>query len=160
LISKKIADVLIKEKDKFMTPSDKVAHVRLSNKLDHALLVLTNVGFSVIPVLDDDMKFKGLVSMPGIMRVIMEIDDVNFDKLGDITVEEVVDYHYAAVTYPFELEDVLRLLVHHAFVSVTDTDGTFLGIITRSELLKGTNRLAHELENMYDLTEKEYRTLA
>lgn len=160
MISDKIANILVEEPDKFMTPSDEVAHVRLSNKLDHVLLVLTNVGFSVVPVLDDKMKFKGLVSMPGVMRAIMDIDDVNFSKLGDISVEEVLDHNYGAVTYPYELEDVLRLLVHHAFVSVTAPDGTFLGIITRSQLLKGTNRLAHELENMYELTEKEFETFA
>ncbi|WP_028274744.1 cyclic-di-AMP-binding protein CbpB [Atopococcus tabaci] len=160
MISKKIAEILVEDMEQFVTPSDEVAHLRLSHKLDHALLILTNVGFSVIPVLDDDMKFKGLVSMPGVMRAIMDVEDVNFDKLGDITVESVLEHHYAAVTYPFELEDVLRLLVHHAFVSVTEPDGTFIGIITRSELLKGTNRLAHELENMYDLVEKEFRTMA
>lgn len=160
MISKRIADLLVSDKEHFMKSSDEVAQVRLSNNLDHALLILTNVGFSVVPVVDDQMKFRGLISMPGVMRAIMDIEDVNFGKLGDIKVAEVLEHQYAAVTFPFELEDVLRLLIHHSFISVVDGDGTFLGIVTRSEILKGTNRIAHELENKYELNEKEYPTMA
>ena len=42
-----------------------------------------------------------------------------------------------------------------AFLTVIDREGTFKGIITRSEMLKGTNRIVHMLESDYELIKKE-----
>ncbi len=34
------------------------------------------------------------------------------------------------------------------------SDGSFTGIVTRSEILKATNRIAHEFENKYEVKRK------
>jgi predicted transcriptional regulator len=41
------------------------------------------------------------------------------------------------------------------FIPVVDNEGVFEGIVTRKEILKSVNHLAHELELKYDVTEKE-----
>lgn len=154
MIGKKIKTLLIDSEHALVKPAEEVAVVGLKNRLNHALLILTTDKYAVVPVLDDESKMRGLISMPTIMHAIMDIEDVHFEKLGDIEVREVMDTDYPYVYEDYELEDVLRMLVNHAFITVVDKEHFFRGIITRSEILKGTNRIAHEFEKLYDVKEK------
>src|SRR5699024_12202901 len=70
-------------------------------------LLMTTNKYSVVPVIDEKSKIKGLISMPIIIEAIMDIEDVRFDKLGDIKVEEIMDTDFPVVTMDFELEDIL-----------------------------------------------------
>lgn len=155
MIGKKIKKLLIEDEKKLVKPADQVAVIGIKNRLDHALLLLTADQYSVVPVLDEESKMCGVVSMPRIMKAIMGIEDVHFEKLGEIEVSEILDTDYPVVNENFELETILNMLVSSAFITVVDDGGVFKGIITRSEILKGTNRIAHELERMYDISEKE-----
>lgn len=155
MIGKKIKNLLIENEKDLVKPADQVAVIGIKNRLDHALLILTSDKYSVVPVLNDESKMCGLVSMPCIMQAIMDIEDVHFEKLGEIEVGDIMDTDYPAVNENFELENVLNMLVESAFITVVDNDGIFKGIITRSEILKGTNRIAHEIERLYDIREKE-----
>lgn len=155
MISKEIKSFLIDDEKSLVKPAEEVAVVGLKNRLNHALLILTSDKYAVVPVLDDQSKMRGLVSMPIIMQSIMNIEDVQFEKLAEIEVREVMDTDYPYVHEDYELEDVLRMLVNHAFITVVDEQNNFKGIITRSEILKGTNRIAHDLEKRYTLNEKK-----
>ena len=155
MISKRMEKMLIEDMDLLVKPANEVAVVGTSNPLDHALLLMTTNKYSVVPVIDEKSKIKGLISMPIIIEAIMDIEDVRFDKLGDIKVEEIMDTDFPVVTMDFELEDILRMLVHTAFISVVDDDEVLIGIITRQEILTGTNRIVHNFERVYDVKDRE-----
>lgn len=155
MISEKIKKLLIEDEHTLIKPAEQVAVVGNENRLNHALLLLTTDKYSVVPVLDKQSKMLGLISMPTIMQAIMGIEDVHFEKLAEIEVGDVMDTDYPFVYEDYELEDVLRMLVNHAFITVVDEENYFKGIITRSEVLRGTNRVAHEFERLYDVREKE-----
>ena len=155
MIGKEIGEMLLENQENFLIPAEMVAHVQVNNHLDHALLVLTKVGYSVIPVLDHEYKIKGLISMPMILDAIMVLEKFDYDKLSDTCVHEVMQTDFATINNPYDLEEVLHLLVNHAFICVASEDGSFTGIVTRSEILKGTNRIAHEFENEFDVIKKE-----
>ncbi|SFC14568.1 CBS domain-containing protein [Alkalibacterium subtropicum] len=155
MIGEKVKKLLIESETTLVKPAEQVAVVGIKNRLNHALLLLTTDKYAVVPVLDDQSKMRGLISMPTIMQTIMDIQDVHFEKLGDIEVGEVMDRDFPYVLEDFELEDVLHMLVDNAFITVVDREGYFKGIITRSEILKGTNRIAHEFEKKYIVKEKE-----
>ncbi|MFJ1626920.1 cyclic-di-AMP-binding protein CbpB [Marinilactibacillus psychrotolerans] len=154
MIGEKIKSLLIDKDNQLVKSADEVAVVGTKNRLDHALLILTTDKYSLVPVLDEKSRMQGLISMPSIMQAIMDIEDVHFEKLGEINVEDIMDKDYPFVYEDFELENVLHMLVNHAFITVIDEERTFKGIITRSEILKGTNRIAHEFERLYDVKEK------
>lgn len=155
MISKRMEKMLIEDMDLLIKPANEVAVVGTSNPLDHALLLMTTNKYSVVPVIDEKSKIKGLISMPIIIEAIMDIEDVRFDKLGDIKVEEIMDTDFPVVTMDFELEDILRMLVHTAFISVVDDEGVLIGIITRQEILTGTNRIVHNFERVYDVRDRK-----
>lgn len=147
--------MLIEDIDSLVKPANEVAVVGTSNTLDHALLLMTSNKYSVVPVIDEKSRIKGLISMPIIIEEIIDIEDVRFDKLGDIKVQDIMNTDFPVVTMDFELEDILRMLVHSAFISVVDDDGVLLGIITRQEVLTGTNRIVHNFERVYDVKDRE-----
>ena len=98
---------------------------------------------------------KGNISIPTIIRAVTGIESFQFEKLSEKTVEEYMKTDFPTLPEDFELDLLLHLLVRHSFVCVIDDEGVLKGIITRSELLKGTNRVAHLFETKYHVVEKE-----
>lgn len=136
---------LIGSKENIVIPIDRVAVIYEHHTLDHALLVMTAQKYSIVPVIDREGKMKGIISLQKMMEAIMDINDVNFLRLGEIKVSEAMSTDYPFVSVDFELEKVLRQLVDASFTSVIDDCGVLVGIIARSEILKGTIRIVHDL---------------
>lgn len=155
LISKRMEKMLLNDLDTLIKPVDELAVIGANHRLDHALLLMTRNKYSLVPVIDEKSKLQGLISMALIMEAIIDIEDVEFDKLGEIQVKEVMETDYPTVTIDYDLENVLRTLVNNAFISVVDEEGILLGIITRQEILRGTNRILHNFETIYNVTDKK-----
>lgn len=147
MISAEMEKRLIGSKENLVIPIDRVAVIYEHHTLDHALLVMTMQKYSVVPVIDRDGHMQGLISLQKMMEAIMELDDVNFSRLGEIKVSEAMNTEYPSVGTDFSLEKVLNQLVDASFTSVVDEEGILVGIIARSQILKGTIRLAHDLNN-------------
>lgn len=147
--------MLLNGLDTLIKPADELAVIGGNHTLDHALLLMTRNKYSLVPVIDEKSKLQGLISLAIIMDAIMDIEDVEFDKLGDIRVKEVMETDYPTVTADYDLENVLRKLVNNGFISVIDDEGILVGIITRQEILRGTNRILHNFEKVYHVEDKE-----
>jgi len=130
----------------FMISSERVAHVQKGNNLEHALLVLTRSGYTAIPVLDHTFKLQGLISTPRIMDVIMGNERIEFEKLDQIKVEEVMNADLPCLDVNDPLEEALELLIDHPFICVVEGKGTFAGILTRRQVLKQVNRLIKKIK--------------
>lgn len=154
MISERMKKMLLEDVNSLVKPANEVAVLGINNNLDHALLLMTSNKYSVIPVIDEQSRLKGLISMPIIINAIMDVEDVQFDKLGDITVEEIMQKDFPVVNEDYKLEEVLSMLVNAAFISVVDDEGVLQGIITRQEILRGTNRIVHNFEKEYEVKDK------
>lgn len=119
-----------------MIPGDKVAHVQIGNNLEHALLVLTKTGYTAIPVLDPTFKLHGLIGMNLIMDNIFGLERIEFEKLEDMKVEEVMNTEIPRLNLEDSLEKGLDLVVNHPFVCVQNNENVFEGIFTRRAILK------------------------
>lgn len=146
MIGTAVKELLLEKEDTFLIPAENVANVMCLNPLSHALLVLSQVKYSKIPVLDKGDRFVGLISLSDVVDKMFDINSVDFDKLKDFTVADVMEVNVPVIGEQWELEDVLHLLVDAAFLPVVDDNQCFKGIITRKELLKAINHMAHELE--------------
>ncbi|MFD1705723.1 cyclic-di-AMP-binding protein CbpB [Siminovitchia sediminis] len=120
----------------YMIPSEKVAHVQIGNNLEHALLVLTKSGYSAVPVLDARFKLHGLISSAIITESILGLERIEFEKLSDKKVEDVMAVNIPIVLLNDDFKKVVNLLIDHPFLCVLDEEGYFEGIITRRALLK------------------------
>ena len=141
----KAAQRMIEEREsKFLIPSEIVANVQEDNHLDHAFLVLTKVKYAKIPVLDSEQHFKGLLSLAMITDTML--------GLNGIKVKEVMQKDVPVITLPYNIEEIMHLLIDQPFLVVVDDEGCFTGIVTRREIMKSVNYMIHDLEKQYLVT--------
>jgi predicted transcriptional regulator len=140
MFSKEIGDFMDITIQNLIIPGDKVAHVQIGNNLEHALLVLTKTGYTAIPVLDTTFKLHGLIGMNLIMDNIFGLERIEFEKLEDMRVEEVMNTDIPRLYLDDSLEKGLDLVVNHNFVCVQNKENVFEGIFTRRAILKQLKR--------------------
>lgn len=128
-----------------MIPSERVAHVQIGNNLEHALLVLTKSGYTAIPVLDPHYKLHGLINTPILMDSILGLERIEFEKLEQKRVEEVMNKKVPRVKTTASMQSCLELLVNHPFLCVESEDGIFEGILPRSSVLNQLNKHIRKL---------------
>lgn len=156
MISKEVQAVLLHDGGEgLIISSEDVANLNCNNNLYHALLVLSQVKYNAIPVIDNESRIRGIISMPMIIKAVMQIDSIGFDEMEKIKVEEVMDKKVPLIQSSDELEDILNKVIDYSFLCVVDNEGYFKGIITRKEVLGRVNHLVHEIHNEYDLLAKE-----
>lgn len=123
-----------------MIPSERVAHVQVQNNLEHALLVLTKSGYTAIPVLDPHYKLHGLISTPIIMESILGLERIEFEKLEEKKVEEVMNNDVPRISIDASIKSSLEILIDHPFICVESDEGIFEGILTRRTVLFHLNK--------------------
>ncbi|MDQ1146885.1 putative transcriptional regulator [Bacillus sp. SORGH_AS 510] len=132
--------------EELMIPSERVAHVQIGNNLEHALLVLTKSGYTAIPVLDPHYKLHGLISTPIIMDSILGLERIEFEKLENKRVEEVMKSSIPRVKVTDSIYTCLDLLVNQPFLCVETEEGYFEGILPRSTVLNQLNKIVKRLK--------------
>ncbi|HZG15019.1 MAG TPA: cyclic-di-AMP-binding protein CbpB [Candidatus Bathyarchaeia archaeon] len=128
-------DFLIKPVKDLIISSSKVAHVQLGNSLEHALLVLIKSGYSAIPVLDSSYRIQGLISTTMILDQILGLERIEYDRLGEYTVDHVMNTKIPRMKESEHFLRALELSINHPFVCMEDEDGVFVGILTRKNVL-------------------------
>ncbi|WP_125607667.1 cyclic-di-AMP-binding protein CbpB [Lapidilactobacillus bayanensis] len=154
MIAKSIQDMLDEKQAGFLIPGDKVASVQEDNPLTHAFLLLTKVRYSKIPVLDGESHLLGLLTMPMITDKMIELNDISDKPLQRLVVKDVMQTQFDTVRADADLDDVLHFMVDNPFVPMVDQDNVFKGILTRREMMKAFNYIAHNLEHDYDVIKK------
>ena len=155
MIHKRIQELLLEDRDKLFIDAEKVAILQEDHTLEHAMLVLTNVRYSLIPVLNKENKIVGLISLAMILHKITGVEQIHMNQLAKYKVREVMRTEFPIIHQDTQVEDVLNELVDESFICIGNEEDEFVGIVTRKELLKRINFMVHELTREYDFVEKE-----
>lgn len=154
MIGKNIEKMFKEPTENIMIPASDVAIVHEDDSLVHAILVLSSSGYQTIPVLDDENRVRGLISISNIVTSTEDLSIFDEDKLAQIKVNKVMNQVVPILFDNYNLEDVLRLIINNNFICITHKNGYFLGIIPRKIILERFTNIAHNLENQYRLTQK------
>lgn len=154
MISDCVQELLLEEKEKLFIPAEQVAVLEEDHTLAHALLVLTHVRYSVIPVVNRENKLTGLISLAMILHAIAGLNELDMNQLHHLRVVEAMKTDFSVITEQTEIEVVLNELIDQSFLCITNEERDFLGIVTRKEILKRVNYLVHELHRKYEFIEK------
>ncbi len=154
MIGKNIEKMFKEPTENIMIPASDVAVVREKDSLVHAILVLSSSGYQTIPVLDEENRVRGLISISNIVTNTEDLSIFDEDRLSQIKVENVMNQVVPILFDNYNLEDVLRLIINNNFICITHKNGYFLGIIPRKIILERFTNIAHNLENQYTLTQK------
>jgi len=149
MLASSLEKMLLEKKNMLMISAENVANLMTNNPLNHALLVLSQVHFSKIPVLESQDRFVGTVGLAEVVDKIIETQAAGIIDLQNFTVNDVVDINHPTLSIDWSLEDAMRLLRDYNFVPVVDEDKRFAGIITRKGLLSAVNHTFHEFEKKY-----------
>lgn len=118
-----------------MIPATKVAFVNLYNSLEHALLILTQSGYTAIPVLDRDSTVQGVINTTLIIQAILDVHGYQVEKLGQLTVEAVMSKDIPKVKEQQNFRRAFEVSINWPFVCVDNDEGKFVGIVTRKTVL-------------------------
>lgn len=146
MISLPSKDFLETPIEEFVISSEKVAHVQIGNSAEHALLVLTKTGYSAIPVLDAKYRFHGLINAQRITDAILGMDHIEYEKLGDIRVEEIMQSDLPLIHLNERFQKALDLVIDQNFLCVVDDEGMFMGILTRRVVLKQLKKQLYQFK--------------
>ncbi|WP_125573437.1 cyclic-di-AMP-binding protein CbpB [Levilactobacillus huananensis] len=155
MIDTAVEQMLLQDTRSYVIPADVVANVTASNTLEHALMVLSKVGYNRIPVLAANDHLQGMISLAAITDKLLQVPGAAVDQLSHYKVADAMSPVGHWVDDPKKLEIILNYLVDDPFIPLIDDHQVFQGIITRRELLKRINYLAHNLHVNYDVTPKQ-----
>lgn len=153
MIAKEFEDFLLQQEDTFLTPAENLAVLIDTHNADHAILLLSQMTYSRVPVVTDQKKFVGTISLTDILSYQMQ-HEIPDEKFMTTDIVHMVKKDDLTVGPDFTLTEVLHKLVDESFLPVVDQENTFQGIITRKSILKAVNALLHSFANEYEIHPK------
>ena len=153
MIAKEFELFLLEQEETFLTPAEKLAALIDSHNADHAILVLSQITYSRIPVVTYDRRFVGTIGLRDILAYQME-QGLTDEQMASTDIVHMTKKDVAVVAPDYNITEVLHKLVDEPFLPVVDDEGMFQGIITRKSILKGINALLHEFNKKYEIRNK------
>ncbi len=125
----------------FLLPKIEVAYLRDDMTIRQGLEKLRRSGYTAIPVIDTEDKYVGVVSEGDFLWNILErggrpehmtLRELEHGRIRDILQRGKVN----AVCIDTDMEELLEQAKRQNFVPVIDDRSVFIGIITRSDIIK------------------------
>ena len=121
----------------FITPKSEVVYVQEDASLYKALQLLTEKGFTSIPVISKSGKYIGTINSNDILGCIRDNFHLSMKEAADFPLKNVRRLrNNRAVKASCEVDDIIETIINQNFVPVVDDDNNFIGIITRKEIVK------------------------
>lgn len=123
----------------FLTPKSDVAYIFEDETLRQTVEKIEHRKFSCIPILNKEGKYTGTISegdlLWGIKRLNINITDLK--QMEDVSIMAIPRRAtYKPVHADADMEDLLDRAINQNYVPVIDDKGSFIGIITRKEIIK------------------------
>lgn len=150
MIAKEFEEFILREEKTFLTPARNLAVLIDTHNVDHAILVLSQISYTRIPVVTDQRKFVGTISLTDILSYQMR-EEIPDEEFFSMDIVHMTKKDGERLGEDFDVTDVLHKLVEESFLPVVAADDTFLGIITRKSILKAINSLMHNFSNEYEM---------
>lgn len=125
----------------FLLPKVEVAYLRDKMTIRQGLEKLRRSGYTAIPVIDDEDRYVGVISEGDFLWNILErnehLDDVSKKELEKMTLRDIIQSgKVKPVCIDTNMEQLLGQAQMQNFVPVIDDRSVFIGIITRSDIIK------------------------
>lgn len=125
----------------FLVPKVEVAYLRDNMTIRQGLEKLRRSGYAAIPVIDDEDRYVGVISAGDFLWNILDhnedIQDVTMKKLEKMTLRDILQNgKVMPVCIDTDMEQLLGQAQMQNFVPVIDDRSVFIGIITRSDIIK------------------------
>ncbi|MBQ7242143.1 MAG: CBS domain-containing protein [Firmicutes bacterium] len=119
----------------FLTPKNEVAFLYDDFTLEESLQKMRLYGYTYIPVINRKCKYVGTMSEGDFLWYITD-NNIRKDEYNDITVKEIDNKEkIQPVRITVGIDEILEKSMNQNFIPVIDDMGTFIGIVTRKEII-------------------------
>ena len=130
----------------YLTPKSDCAYLEESDSLRQALEKLEARRYTTIPLLSNNGSYIGTISEGDLLWSIKNRFDLDLRKAEHVRITDIERRRdYMPISINSKMEDLIDLALKQNFVPVADDNGSFIGIVTRQEIIK----------YFYNLTKKE-----
>lgn len=121
-----------------LKPKDTVKYIYEDNTLRQGLEKMRAHSYTAIPVISEDGKYVGTVSEGDFLYYILDHSDNQGMKAQEKhNVRDIIRPNFnPAVNIDVTMDELLAKAMSQNFIPVTDGRGTFIGIVTRQDILK------------------------
>ncbi len=128
----------------FLKPKVNVAYIYDNNTLRQGLEKMKHYGYKAIPVIDREGRYVGTVSEGDFLWKLTEADAWENHAQERLNVRDIMQRNYnPPVNVNASLEDLLLQAMNQNFVPVVDDLGSFIGIVTRRDVMQYYYKIAH-----------------
>ena len=119
-----------------LTPKNGVDFVKDDASLFKTLQVMQKRNRSAIPIINKQGKYVGTVTARDILGCITENFNLSLKDSAKFPIQKVKrTKDYKSISAHTQFEDLVDLAMEQSFVPVVDDDESFIGILTRREIL-------------------------
>lgn len=125
----------------FLSPKVEVTYLYDHMTVRQGLEKMRRSGYTAVPVIDREDRYVGVISEGDFLWNILsrndDLTDVTMKKLEDMTIRDMIQMgKVKPVCIDTNMEQLLGQAQNQNFVPVIDDRSVFIGIITRSDIIK------------------------
>ena len=120
-----------------LKPKDTVKYIYDTNTLRQGFEKMRAHSYTAIPVISEDGTYVGTVSEGDFLYYIVDLQNSAIREKEKHSVKDIIRKNFnPAVKIDVSMDELLNRAVNQNFVPVVDDRGTFIGIVTRQDILK------------------------
>ena len=120
----------------FLTPKNEVVCENEDSTMRQVMEKMEYHGYTAIPIIDREGKYMETLTEGDLLWQLKNTHDLNFKNTESIKVKDIAKrIIHKSVSITSNIESLISLAVSQNFVPVTDDNGTFIGIIKRSDII-------------------------
>ena len=138
----------------FLTPKNEVICENQDATMRQVMEKMEYHGYTAIPIIDREGKYVETLTEGDLLWKLKNTDKLNFKNTESIKVRDITKrIIHKSVSITSNIESLISLAVSQNFVPVIDDDGTFIGIIKRSDII---NYCFNEMEKRKKLEIQQF----
>lgn len=120
-----------------LKPKETVKYIYNTNTLRQGFEKMRAHSYTAIPVISEDGKYVGTVSEGDFLYYIVDMRNSALTEKEKHSVSDILRKDFnPAVRVDVTMDELLNRAVNQNFVPVVDDLGTFIGIVTRQDIIK------------------------
>ena len=120
----------------FLKPKSEVQYLTSDMSVRQAMEKMEYHRYNNMPLINKEGKYEGSISEGDILWFVKNNNVKTLRDSESINISAVPKYRqYKSMGIDYEMEDLIQLSIAQNFVPIVDSDGIFIGIVTRKDII-------------------------
>lgn len=120
----------------FLKPKDELAFIYDYHTLRQVMEIMEHHKYSCVPILNRDGRYIGSITEGDLLWGLKSLNILKLKDAENIAITKISRRHdYRPVRANSNIEDLMERAMEQNFVPVVDDSGSFIGIVTRKDII-------------------------